>query len=91
MSDILDSIKSVLEGPIDYESQKFTEDLTFKLLIACAAISSIAGFIAQDLKVLLLFFGLSVLVTLALVVPPYPGYNKKREVGWVAPKITGFS
>lgn len=84
MSDFLDSIKSVIEGTIDFESQKFTEDLSYKGLIIGSVISAILGFISQDIRILLFFFVLTVLVILALVVPPYPSYNKNKITNWQA-------
>lgn len=86
MSDLVESLKGVLDGPIDYKSQKFTEQLSYKLLIVGAIISSFAGFLAQDIKVLLIFSALTVVVTLGIVVPPYPGYNTEK-IQWYTPRI----
>ncbi|CCH43245.1 Signal peptidase complex subunit SPC1 [Wickerhamomyces ciferrii] len=86
MDELLDTIRGVLDGPIDFKSQKFTEDISYKLLIVGAILSSLAGFVAQDIKVLLVFSGLTILVTLGIVIPPYPGYNTEN-IEWYSPKI----
>lgn len=86
MSDIVESIKSVLDGPIDYKSQKFTEQLSYKVLIVGAVISSLAGFAVQDIRTLLAFSAITILITLAIVVPPYPGYNNQK-IEWYTPTI----
>jgi len=86
MDEIVDKIKSVLDGPIDYKSQKFTEDLSYKLLIIGAIISSLIGFVTQDIKNTLIFSALTIVVTLGIVLPPYPGYNNQK-IEWYSPKI----
>ena len=86
MPDIVESIKSVLDGPIDYKSQKFIEQLSYKVLIVGAVISSLAGFAVQDIRTLLAFSAITVLITLAIVVPPYPGYNNQK-IEWYTPTI----
>lgn len=86
MSEIVESLKGILEGPIDYKSQKFTEQLSYKLLIAGAIVSSLVGFFTQDLKNLLIVAVLFVVITLGIILPPYPGYNTQK-FEWYSPQI----
>ncbi|KAL7410678.1 microsomal signal peptidase 12kDa subunit [Mrakia frigida] len=81
MSALIDKIKSSLEGQIDFQGQKTTEVVSHFGLAGSAIVSFILGIVTKDLRVLLGAFGTGVLVTLMIVVPSWPGFNK-HPVAW---------
>ncbi|KAH3676229.1 hypothetical protein WICPIJ_009189 [Wickerhamomyces pijperi] len=88
MSDVLIAIKNFVEGPIDYKSQKKTEDLNFYLLVLGSIIASLIGFITQSIFNLSIAFCVSIAATIIIVVPPYAAYNKEDNLNlpWFQPK-----
>ncbi|CCC69763.1 hypothetical protein NCAS_0D01820 [Naumovozyma castellii] len=86
MSAILDEIQKFLVLPIDFPSQKRTFELQQNILLIGAIAASIYGFLTQSLYNTLICYGVTFVVTLLLVVPPYPFYNKQK-LQWVQPKL----
>ncbi|KAF2854325.1 SPC12-domain-containing protein [Plenodomus tracheiphilus IPT5] len=85
MSDaLLEQVRDAVEGQIDFEGQRLAEMLTTVLLGAAGIFAFLVGYIAQDIR-LALYIGLAgTAVTFAVVVPPWPFYNKNPE-GWLPP------
>jgi len=79
---ILDQIRDLAEGQIDFEGQRLAEFLTTTLLVIVGAVAFFAGLSLQDIK-LSLYLGLGgTALTFALVVPPWP-FFKRRPVKWL--------
>ncbi|KAH7140563.1 microsomal signal peptidase 12 kDa subunit-domain-containing protein [Dactylonectria macrodidyma] len=82
MADVLDQVRDVVDGQIDFEGQKVTELLATILLVISGALSFFAGYILQDIK-LAVYVGLGgTALTFLAVVPPWPFYNK-NPVKWL--------
>jgi len=79
---LLEVVRQVSEGQIDFEGQKLAEWLATALLATVGIISFISGFILQDIK-LALYIGLGgTILTFLLIVPPWPFLNR-RPVRWL--------
>jgi len=79
---LLEQVREVAEGQIDFEGQKLAELLATGLLAVAGAISFIVGFFLQDIK-LALYIGLAgTALTFLLVVPPWPFFNR-HPVKWL--------
>jgi len=91
---LLEQVRELAEGQIDFEGQKLAELLATVLLAAVGGISFIVGFFLQDIK-LALYIGLGgTALTLALIVPPWPFFNthpvRWLPVGGVEKKAQGI-
>lgn len=79
---ILDQIREVAEGQIDFEGQKLAEILVNVALSVIGVIAFIVGYITQDIK-LAVYIGLGgTALTFLVVVPPWPFFNK-HPVKWL--------
>ncbi|KAI0603239.1 microsomal signal peptidase 12kDa subunit [Biscogniauxia sp. FL1348] len=79
---LLDQVRDVVEGQIDFEGQKLAEILATALLSIAGAISFLVGFFLQDIA-LALKIGLGgTALTFLLVVPPWPFFNR-HPVQWL--------
>ncbi|CCH59586.1 hypothetical protein TBLA_0B07700 [Henningerozyma blattae CBS 6284] len=87
---MLENIGRKLIFPIDFPSQKRTFHLQSVILLISALFASAFGFFTQSLLNLLICYAAGVLITMLLVVPPYPSYNKKK-LQWVKPSMTNSS
>lgn len=85
MEQIAAQINELLEFPIDFEGQKKVDRIVFFFVPAAAILSVLAGFITQNLLLLLVTFGLTVFVTLVLVLPPWAQY-RQNPVQWLQVK-----
>lgn len=82
MADVLDQVRDVVDGQIDFEGQKVTELLATILLVISGALSFFIGYILQDIK-LAVYVGLGgTALTFLATVPPWPIYNK-NPVKWL--------
>ncbi|CDR45634.1 CYFA0S19e01200g1_1 [Cyberlindnera fabianii] len=90
MADILEQVKAAIEGPIDFPSQKWTEDVMTYTLSVGAILSCAVGFLTQRLDVLIYVFVASILLCLLVVVPPWPQYNRSAPVKWLEPQVPKF-
>lgn len=86
MSDILQTLRPYLEGPISFKAQKQTAGLSLLLLNIGAFVSFAVGFISQDLMLGIYSFVASTVLTLLVVVPPWPAYQGE-QLKWLEPKI----
>ncbi|KAK2039733.1 microsomal signal peptidase 12 kDa subunit [Colletotrichum somersetense] len=79
---ILDQVRDVAEGQIDFEGQKLADLLATIVLSASGVLSFIIGYLLQDIK-LAVYVGLAgTVLTFLLVVPPWPFY-KQHPVKWL--------
>jgi len=79
---LLEQVRELVEGQIDFEGQKLSELLATASLVIVGGIAFLIGFVLQDIK-LALYIGLGgTAFTFALVVPPWPIYNK-HPVQWL--------
>ncbi|KAK3944691.1 putative signal peptidase complex subunit 1 [Diplogelasinospora grovesii] len=79
---ILDQIRDVAEGQIDFEGQRLAE-LTVNLALSIVgAIAFFVGYFLQDIK-LTVFVALGgTALTFLVVVPPWPFFNR-NPVKWL--------
>lgn len=91
MDALLEPIQDVLEGQIDFEGQRVTEWLSNFFLVATSTVALFVGYQLQDIY-LTLWLGLfGALITILIVVPPWPWYNQYPEP-WLpsAKSLAGF-
>jgi signal peptidase complex subunit 1 len=89
MSDLLNTVRPYIEGPISFQAQKRMRDLSLLMLNVGGLVSFLIGFLAQDVSYTAYSFGVAVLLTLLVVVPPWP-MNKGEELKWFEPKVADF-
>ncbi|KAI0354422.1 microsomal signal peptidase subunit [Trametes cingulata] len=80
-------VQKLVEGKIDFEGQKLVERIARDALIAATAVSFVAGFALQSLRVTFGLFALFVVVLSIVVIPPWPMYNR-HPVTWLPVKET---
>ncbi|KAI2612275.1 SPC12-domain-containing protein [Hypoxylon fragiforme] len=79
---LLEQVRDLAEGQIDFEGQKLSEILATAVLLIVGGISFLVGFLLQDIA-LALKIGLGgTALTFLVVVPPWPFYNK-HPVKWL--------
>jgi len=80
---LLDQVRELTEGQIDFEGQRLAEFLATTLLGIAGVISFVVGYFLQDIK-LALYIGLGgTALTFLLVVPPWPFFNR-HPVKWLS-------
>ncbi|KAK9721293.1 hypothetical protein K7432_003520 [Basidiobolus ranarum] len=72
----------MFEGRIDFSGQKLADQLYQSVLVISAVVAFIAGYLSQSHIIMLEVFGAGILLTLLLVVPPWPMYNK-NPLNWL--------
>jgi len=86
---LLEQIRELAEGQIDFEGQKLSELLATALLAAIGTIALIVGYILQDIT-LALYIGLGgTALAFIVIVPPWPFYNR-HPVKWVPVARSGI-
>ncbi|KFY68470.1 hypothetical protein V496_01092 [Pseudogymnoascus sp. VKM F-4515 (FW-2607)] len=79
---ILEKVRDVAEGQIDFEGQRLAELLATVVLAVVGAIAFVIGFVRQDIT-LALYVGLGgTALAFLLVVPPWPFFNR-NPVPWL--------
>ncbi|KAI1183325.1 microsomal signal peptidase 12 kDa subunit-domain-containing protein [Nemania serpens] len=79
---LLEQVRDIVDGQIDFEGQKLAETLATVLLSVVGAISFLVGFFLQDIA-LALKIGLGgTAMTFLVVVPPWP-FFKQHPVQWL--------
>jgi signal peptidase complex subunit 1 len=79
---LLEQVRDISEGQIDFEGQRLAELLATALLATVGGIVFIVGFFLQDIK-LALYIGLAgTALTFVLIVPPWP-FFKRNPVKWL--------
>jgi len=82
---LLNQVRDLFEGQIDFEGQRLAELITTALLSTVGVIAFFLGFITQDIT-LTLWVGLAgTALTFLVVVPPWPFFNKYPEQ-WLPPR-----
>ncbi|KAJ9642876.1 hypothetical protein H2201_005822 [Coniosporium apollinis] len=82
---LLESVRDVLEGQIDFEGQRLAELLSTAMLATAGFVSFIVGYMTQNIQ-LTLWIGLAgAALTLLAVVPPWPFFNK-NPIDWLPPQ-----
>ncbi|CAK7213691.1 hypothetical protein SCUCBS95973_001885 [Sporothrix curviconia] len=79
---LLDQIRDVAEGQIDFEGQKLCDSLATILLCIVGAITFVVGYILQDIKLSVYIALGGTALTFLAVIPPWPFYNK-NPVKWL--------
>ncbi|KAF6813490.1 microsomal signal peptidase 12 kDa subunit [Colletotrichum plurivorum] len=79
---VLDQVRDMAEGQIDFEGQKLADLLATLVLSASGALAFVIGYFLQDIK-LAVYVGLAgTALTFLLVMPPWPFY-KQHPVQWL--------
>ncbi|KAJ9150846.1 hypothetical protein NKR23_g3571 [Pleurostoma richardsiae] len=80
---LLDQVRDLADGQIDFEGQKLAELLATVLLSLVGVISFVAGYVLEDIR-LAVYIGLGgAALVLTLVVPPWPWYNR-HPLSWLS-------
>ncbi|KAK2628626.1 hypothetical protein QTJ16_001729 [Diplocarpon rosae] len=79
---ILEQVRDLAEGQIDFEGQRLAEWLTTALLATFGAVAFIVGFVKEDIKLALRIGLAGSALTLLMVVPPW-GFFKRHPVKWL--------
>lgn len=83
MDELLDQIRHLAEGQIDFKGQHLAEFSATALLVIVGAIAFVVGYISQDIK-LALRIGLGgSFLTFIGIVPPWPAFQK-HPVKWLS-------
>ena len=85
MEEIQSQIKQLIEFPIDFEGQKKVDQLIQLCLAASIPASVLAGALTKSIVNLLIAFAICIILTLVVVLPPWPQY-KKNPVSWLEVK-----
>ncbi|KAI1174186.1 microsomal signal peptidase 12 kDa subunit-domain-containing protein [Nemania sp. FL0916] len=79
---LLDQVRDLVDGQIDFKGQQLAENLATLLLSAVGAVSFIVGFLLQDIA-LALKIGLGgTALTFLAIVPAWP-FFKQNPVKWL--------
>ncbi|OIW33319.1 SPC12-domain-containing protein [Coniochaeta ligniaria NRRL 30616] len=79
---ILDQIREVAEGQIDFEGQNLAELIVNVALSLIGAIAFIVGYALQDIKLALYIALGGTILVFGVVVPPWPFFNR-HPVKWL--------
>ncbi|KAK0711145.1 microsomal signal peptidase 12 kDa subunit-domain-containing protein [Lasiosphaeris hirsuta] len=79
---ILDQVRDVVEGQIDFEGQKLAELIANVALSVVGAIAFLVGYLLQDIKLAVWIALGGTALTFVAVVPPWPFYNN-NPVAWL--------
>ncbi|KAK3692777.1 microsomal signal peptidase 12 kDa subunit-domain-containing protein [Podospora appendiculata] len=79
---ILDQIRDVAEGQIDFEGQKLVELISNVALTVVGALAFIVGYINQDIKLAVLIALGGTALTFLITIPAWPFYNR-NPVKWL--------
>ncbi|KAK3401200.1 microsomal signal peptidase 12 kDa subunit-domain-containing protein [Sordaria brevicollis] len=79
---LLDQIRDVAEGQIDFEGQKLVEVIVNVALALTGVVAFLVGYILQDIKLALQIGLAGTALTFVIAVPPWPFYNR-NPVKWL--------
>ncbi|KAK7963680.1 hypothetical protein PG996_008627 [Apiospora saccharicola] len=79
---ILDQVRDLVDGQIDFEGQKLAEIISTLMLSLVGAIAFFVGYFMQDIALALKVGLAGTAVTFLVVVPPWPFFNK-NPVKWL--------
>ncbi|TKA77230.1 hypothetical protein B0A49_00771 [Cryomyces minteri] len=79
---LLEKVREILEGHIDFEGQRTAELMTTAFLATVGVFAFLAGYIAQNIHYTL-YLGLAgTALTFLAIVPPWPFFNR-NPVAWL--------
>ncbi|ORY69477.1 microsomal signal peptidase 12 kDa subunit-domain-containing protein [Pseudomassariella vexata] len=76
---LLDQVRDLVDGQIDFEGQKLAEILATVVLALVGVVSFLVGFFLQDIALALKVGLAGTALTFLLVVPPWPFFNRHPE------------
>jgi signal peptidase complex subunit 1 len=79
---LLDQVRDLVDGQIDFEGQKLADTLATFLLSAVGAIAFLIGFFLQDIALALKVGLAGTALTFLVIVPPWP-FFKQHPVNWL--------
>ncbi|KAL2134222.1 hypothetical protein VTI74DRAFT_727 [Chaetomium olivicolor] len=79
---LLDQVRDLFEGQIDFEGQKLAELLVNVALTLVGAVAFLVGYVLQDIKLAVYIALAGTAATFVLVVPPWPFFNR-HPVKWL--------
>jgi len=79
---IMDQVRELAEGQIDFEGQRLADFLSTALLSIVGAVSFFVGYFKEDIKLALALGLIGSALTFALIVPPWPFFNR-HPVRWL--------
>ncbi|CEJ81306.1 Putative Signal peptidase complex, spc12 subunit [[Torrubiella] hemipterigena] len=80
--EILDQLRDLVEGAIDFEGQRRVEGLATILLALSGIVAFNIGYTLQDIKLALYVALGGTALTFLITVPPWPFY-KQKPVKWL--------
>ncbi|KAH9824689.1 microsomal signal peptidase 12 kDa subunit-domain-containing protein [Melampsora americana] len=86
IDEYVDKIKAQFEGKIDLEGQRLAEKWNQIIILSSAIIAFLVGYFSQSMMLTFGIYGVGVFISLLVVVPPWPCYNK-NPIKWL-PKQT---
>ncbi|KAK7966531.1 uncharacterized protein PG986_000808 [Apiospora aurea] len=79
---ILDQVRDLVDGQIDFEGQKLAEIISTIMLSLAGTIAFFVGYFMQDIALALKVGLAGTVVTFLVVIPPWPFFNK-HPVKWL--------
>ncbi|RKP09599.1 microsomal signal peptidase [Thamnocephalis sphaerospora] len=71
-----------MEGKIDFEGQKLTEDWSQQLIAFSTVASFVYGYWTESISSMLLVYAIGYAITILICTPAWPAYNK-HPVTWL--------
>ncbi|KAK4455812.1 microsomal signal peptidase 12 kDa subunit-domain-containing protein [Podospora aff. communis PSN243] len=88
---LLEQVRDVVDGQIDFEGQKLAELIANVALSVSGVIAFLVGFYLQDIKLAVWIALAGTVLTFVVVVPPWPFFNRNPvrwlPVGGSAPRV----
>lgn len=79
---ILDQVRDIVDGPIDFEGQRLNEKLSVILLYSFSAIGVLVGYFLQDIRLAMYIVLGGTALTALVAVPRWPFY-RNNPVKWL--------
>ncbi|KAK6855885.1 hypothetical protein PG995_008036 [Apiospora arundinis] len=79
---ILDQVRDLVDGQIDFKGQNLAEIISTLMLSLVGAIAFFVGYLLQDIALALKLGLAGTVVTFLVVVPPWPFFNR-NPVKWL--------
>ncbi|KAH7038019.1 microsomal signal peptidase 12kDa subunit [Microdochium trichocladiopsis] len=80
--ELLDQVRDLVDGQIDFEGQKLAELLTTVILSAAGLVAFAVGFFLQDIALALKIGLAGTALSFLIIVPPWPFFNR-HPVKWL--------
>ncbi|EPQ30298.1 uncharacterized protein PFL1_02414 [Pseudozyma flocculosa PF-1] len=72
----MEAVQRIIDGKIDFEGQRLAERIYSEMLIIISVVGLVMGFMMQNMLVTLSMFGLALVFSVLIVVPPWPFLNR---------------